>query len=60
MKKSESPTGFEPMTSPKHRAGPLSTSLRAADAFPVVTSLPPKNSVCEPKRQNDFRDVKPF
>ena len=35
-------------------------SLRTADAFPVVASLPPKNSVCEPERQNDFRDVKPF
>ena len=33
-------------------------SLRSADAFPVVASLPPKNSVCEPERQNDFRDVK--
>ena len=33
------------------------TSLRTADAFPVVASLPPKNSVCEPERQNDFRDV---
>ena len=29
-------------------------SLRTADAFPVVDSLPPKNSVCEPERQNDF------
>ena len=29
-------------------------SLRTADAFPVVASLPPKNSVCEPDRQNDF------
>ena len=36
------------------------TSLRSADAFPVVASLPPKNSVCEPERQSDFRDVKPF
>ena len=35
-------------------------SLRTADAFPVVASLPPKNSVCEPERQNDFRDVKPL
>ena len=35
-------------------------SLRTADAFPVVASLPPKNSVCEFERQNDFRDVKPF
>ena len=32
-------------------------SLRTADAFPVVVSLPPRNSVCEPERQNDFRDV---
>ena len=38
----------------------LTISLRTVDAFPVVASLPPKNSVCEPKRQNDFRDVKPF
>ena len=35
-------------------------ALRTADAFPVVASLPPKNSVCEPERQNDFRDVRPF
>ena len=35
-------------------------SLRTADAFPVVASLPPKYSVCEPERQNDFCDVKPF
>ena len=33
------------------------TSLRTADAFPVVASLPPKNSVCETERHNDFRDV---
>ena len=33
-------------------------SLRTADAFPVVASLPPKNS--EPERQNYFRVVKPF
>ena len=39
---------------------PVVCSLRTADAFPVVASLPPKNSVCEPERQNDFRDVKPF
>ena len=38
----------------------ISHSLRSADAFPVVASLPPKNSVCEPEWQNDFRDVKPF
>ena len=38
----------------------LKSSLQTADAFPVVASLPPKNSVCEPGRQNDFRDVKPF
>ena len=38
----------------------LSGSLRTADAFPVVASLPPKNSVCEPEQQNDFRDVKLF
>ena len=35
-------------------------SLRTADVFPVVASLPPKINVCEPERQNDFRDVKPF
>ena len=34
--------------------------LFVLDAFPVVASLPPKNSVCEPEQQNDFRDVKPF
>ena len=34
-------------------------SLRTADAFPVVAS-PCENNVCEPERQNDFRDVKPF
>ena len=36
------------------------SALRTADAFPVVTSLPLKNNVCEPERQKDFRDVKPF
>ena len=36
------------------------TSLRTADVFPVVVSLPPKNNVCEPERQNDFHGVKPF
>ena len=35
-------------------------SLRTADVFPVVTSLPAKNNVCEPERQNNFRDVRPF
>ena len=25
-----------------------------------VASLPPKTNFCEPERQNDFRDVKPF
>ena len=35
-------------------------SLRTADAVPVVSSLPPKNNVCEPERQNDIRDVKAF
>ena len=35
-------------------------SLRTADLFPVVASLPPKNNVCEPEQQNDFRYVKPF
>ena len=35
-------------------------SLRTADTFPVVASLPSKNSVCEPERQNDFREIKPF
>ena len=38
----------------------LRFSLRAADVFPVVASLPPKINICEPERQNDFRDVKPF
>ena len=28
-------------------------SLRTADAFPVVASLPPKNSVCDLELQND-------
>ena len=37
-----------------------SSSLRTADVFPVVASLPPKINVCEPEQQNDFRDVKPF
>ena len=35
-------------------------SLRTADVFPVVASLPPKNNVCQPERQNDIRDVKAF
>ena len=35
-------------------------SLRTTDVFPVVASLPSKNNVCEPQRQNNFRDVKPF
>ena len=34
--------------------------MRTADAFPVVASFPPKSIICEPERQNDFRDVKPF
>ena len=34
--------------------------LRTADAFLVVASLSPKNSVCEPERQSDSRAVKPF
>ena len=42
------------------RPAPIQSSLRTAHSFPVVASLPPKNSVCEPERQNDFRDVKPF
>ena len=36
------------------------SSLRSTDAFPVVTSLPQKNSVCEPEQRNDFHDVEPF
>ena len=36
------------------------SSLRTEEAFPVIASLPPKNSVCEPERENDFRVVKPF
>ena len=35
-------------------------NMRTADVFPVVASLPPKNNVCEPQRQNDIRDVKAF
>ena len=35
-------------------------SLRTADVFPVVASLPPKNNVCEPERQNYIRDLKAF
>ena len=35
-------------------------SLRTADEFSVVASLPPKNNVCEPERQNDIGDVKAF
>ena len=38
----------------------LQISLRTAEVFPVVTSLPPKINVLEPERQNDFRDVEPF
>ena len=30
------------------------SSLRTADVFPVVASLPPKNNACEPERQNNF------
>ena len=32
------------------------SSLRTADVFPVVASLPPKNNACEPDRQIDFRE----
>ena len=39
------------------REGGGVSSLRSADAFPVIASLPPKNSVCEPEQQNDFHDV---
>ena len=35
-------------------------TLRTAGELPVVASLPAKNNVCEPERQNNFRDVKPF
>ena len=35
-------------------------TLRTADVLPVVASLPAKNNVREPERQNNFRDVKPF
>ena len=35
-------------------------SLRTADVFPVVASLPPKHNVCEPERQNNIREVKAF
>ena len=36
------------------------TSLGTADAFPVVASLPPKNSVREPEQQTDFPWRKTF
>ena len=55
--------GFEEGQGAATRDQPLRgrlVSLRSADAFPVVASLPPKNSVCKPERQNDFRDVKHF
>jgi len=39
---------------------PIRSSLRTADAFPLVASLPPKNSVCEPERQNNFPWRKTF
>ena len=48
------------LMSAKRRLGCKECSLRTADVFPVVTSLPSKNNVCEPERQNDFRDVKPL
>ena len=32
------------------------SSLRTADVFPVVASLPSKNNACEPEGQNDFRE----
>ena len=48
------------LMSVKRRLGCKECSLRTADVFPVVTSLPSKNNVCEPERQNDFRDVKPL
>ena len=48
------------ITSPLPHVFQPKGSLRTTDAFPVVASLPPKNSVCEPERQNDFRDVKPL
>ena len=35
-------------------------SLRSAGVFPVITSLPPKNNVCEPEQPKDFRDVELF
>ena len=37
-----------------------SLSLRTADVFAVVASVPPKNNVCEAERQNDFRGLEPF
>ena len=39
---------------------PYKNSLRTADVFPVVAFLLPKNNVCEPEQQNDFRVVKSF
>ena len=44
----------------RRRALSQVSSLRTADVFPVVASLPPKNNVCESEQRNDFRDVKPF
>ena len=35
-------------------------SLRTADIFPVIASLPPKYNVCEPEQQNNFHDEKTF
>ena len=48
------------LMSAKRRLGWKECSLRTADVFSVVASLPSKNNVCKPERQNDFRDVKPL
>ena len=35
-------------------------SLRTADVFPVVASLPPKNNVCDLELRYDFHDVSAY
>ena len=40
--------------------GRIGNSLWTTDIFPVVTSVSPKNNICERDRQNDFCDLKPF
>ena len=43
------------LMSAKRRLGCKECSLRTADVFPVVTSLPSKNNVCKPERQKRFQ-----